>query len=39
MLDEIRLLSEGEFQQLFPDSHIYHERFMGMTKSFTAYTI
>jgi len=39
MLDEIRLLSADEFRRLFPGSRLYYERFMGMTKSFTAYTL
>jgi hypothetical protein len=39
MLDEIRLLSRGEVARLFPGSRIYDERFMGLTKSFTAYTL
>jgi len=33
--DEIRLLSAGEFQSLFPDSSMTKERFVGFTKSLT----
>jgi hypothetical protein len=33
---EIRLLSKKEYARLFPQSKIYQERFMGMTKSFVA---
>lgn len=36
ILDEIRLLSFQEFQDLFPDCIILRERFMGMTKSYIA---
>jgi hypothetical protein len=36
MLDEIRLLSAREFQSLFPASRVYTERFLSLTKSFTA---
>jgi len=39
MLDEIRLLSADEFRALFPGSLIYCERIMGLTKSFTAYSM
>lgn len=35
-LDEIRLLTYREMQQLFPDCRILRERFLGMTKSFIA---
>ncbi len=34
---EIRLLSISEIKNLFPDSHIYKEKFLGMTKSITAH--
>ncbi len=30
----IRLLKKSELQALFPDAVIYHERFLGLTKSF-----
>jgi len=39
VLDEVRLLSEGEFRTLFPKSNIYYEKFLGMTKSFTAHNL
>jgi hypothetical protein len=32
----IRLLTLHEFQTLFPDCHIMHERFLGLTKSYIA---
>jgi ubiquinone/menaquinone biosynthesis C-methylase UbiE len=35
-LDELRLLTATEFEQLFPDAEIKRERFLGMTKSFIA---
>lgn len=35
--EEILLLSKDEFSQLFPDADIFEEKFLGMTKSFTAY--
>lgn len=34
---EIRLLSGDELERLFPDSDLYRERLLGMTKSFVAY--
>jgi len=34
----IRLLSESEFKALFPGAMIYKERYIGLTKSFVAYT-
>ena len=34
----IRLLSRGEFGQLFPEARIFEERFYGLVKSFVAYT-
>jgi hypothetical protein len=37
LLDEIRLLSEQEFRRLFPTSRMYEEKFLGITKSFTAH--
>jgi len=37
LVREIRLLSLGEFRRLFPVANIYHERLLGMTKSFVAY--
>lgn len=33
----IRLLSEYEFRQLFPEGRLYKERFFGLTKSFIIY--
>jgi 2-polyprenyl-3-methyl-5-hydroxy-6-metoxy-1,4-benzoquinol methylase len=36
-LDEIRLLSLKEMRNLFPDGQVYHEKVMGMNKSFTLY--
>jgi hypothetical protein len=39
IVDEIRLLTEKEFSALFPHSRIYKERFLGMTKSLTAYNL
>jgi len=33
----IRLMSEREFRQVFPDATIHRERLLGLTKSFTAY--
>lgn len=38
-IDEIRLLSEKEMKELFPESMIYHEKLAGMTKSFTAHNL
>lgn len=34
---EIRLLSISEMRKIFPASHIYKEKFLGMTKSLTAH--
>jgi 2-polyprenyl-3-methyl-5-hydroxy-6-metoxy-1,4-benzoquinol methylase len=39
ILDEIRLLSEQEFRSLFPQSQMFEEKFLGMTKSYTAYNL
>jgi hypothetical protein len=36
-VDEIRLISFGEFRTLFPRSKMYYEKFLGLTKSFTAH--
>jgi hypothetical protein len=36
-VDEIRLISFREFKRLFPQSHMYKEKIMGLTKSFTAH--
>ena len=33
----VRLLSEREFRELFPEGRLYKERFFGWTKSFVAY--
>ena len=38
-LDEIRLLDRREFKRLFPNAEIYDEKFLGMTKSFTAHNL
>lgn len=35
----IRLLSRAEMQKLFPDANIFEERYLGMVKSFVAYTM
>jgi hypothetical protein len=34
----IRLLSKGEMRRLFPEATIFEERFLGLVKSFVAYT-
>jgi hypothetical protein len=36
IIDEVRLLTYKELQQLFPDCQILRERFLGMTKSYIA---
>jgi len=36
LLDEHRLLDEGELRALFPGATIHHERFLGLTKSLIA---
>jgi ubiquinone/menaquinone biosynthesis C-methylase UbiE len=36
-VDEVKLLSEKEMKQLFPDGKVYREKFIGMTKSVTMY--
>lgn len=36
MLEEVRLLDKNELQNLFPDAEIWHERFLGLTKSLIA---
>lgn len=38
-LDEIRLISQKEMQKLFPGAKLYKEKFLGMTKSFTAHNL
>lgn len=38
LVDEHRLLSDGELRALFPTAAIYRERILGLTKSFVAYT-
>ncbi len=38
-VDEIRLLCLDEMKALFPESKIYKEKFMGMTKSLTAHNL
>ncbi|MBW4634651.1 MAG: class I SAM-dependent methyltransferase [Iphinoe sp. HA4291-MV1] len=37
MVTGIRLLSKMELAKLFPKSNMYEEKFLGLTKSFTAY--
>jgi hypothetical protein len=37
LIDGIHLLDRVTFQKLFPTSNIYIEKFLGFTKSFTAY--
>lgn len=39
LMDEIRLLTAKELKALFPRSRMYKERFLGMTKSFTAHNL
>ena len=36
-VDEIRLISLAEMKEMFPQSKQYHEKFLGMSKSFTAH--
>jgi hypothetical protein len=36
-LEEIRLLSLRDMQEIFPASDIWHEKFIFMTKSFVAH--
>lgn len=38
-LAELRLLRRAEFRSMFPNSQIWTERFLGMPKSYTAYTL
>lgn len=38
LVEEIRLLTKKELQQLFPESAIYAEKIVFFTKSYTAYT-
>jgi hypothetical protein len=38
VVEEIRLLTRGEMERLFPDATIHEERFSGLVKSFVAYT-
>lgn len=38
-VDEIQLLSLSAYKTLFPHSHIYIEKFAGLSKSFTAYNM
>jgi len=35
-VEELRLLSKKEFQQIFPDADIWYERFLGLAKSMIA---
>lgn len=39
LVKEVRLLSKKEFSSFFKDAKIYKEKFLGITKSFTAYKI
>lgn len=39
LVKEIRLLSKNEFADLFTGAQIFEEKFLGLTKSFTAYKI
>lgn len=39
LLDELRLLDEGELRRLFPDADIWHERLLGLIKSLIAVRI
>ena len=36
-VQSIRLLSEKDLSKLFPEAHLYRERFCGLVKSFVAY--
>lgn len=36
LMHEIRLLGKGELHKLFPDADIWHERFLGLSKSLIA---
>jgi hypothetical protein len=38
-LKEIRLLSESDMKSMFPGAEIFHEKFLGMSKSFTAHNM
>jgi 2-polyprenyl-3-methyl-5-hydroxy-6-metoxy-1,4-benzoquinol methylase len=38
-LQEIRLISESDMKKLFPGAKIYKEKFLGMSKSFTAHNM
>jgi hypothetical protein len=37
VVGSVRLLNIGQMRALFPDAAVYHERFLGLTKSFIAY--
>jgi hypothetical protein len=37
VVESVRLLDRHEFAELFPDSIIYEEKVLGLTKSFVAY--
>jgi ferredoxin-fold anticodon binding domain-containing protein len=39
LVKEVRLLSKNEFADLFTGPQIFEEKFLGLTKSFTAYKI
>ncbi|MEQ9616980.1 MAG: class I SAM-dependent methyltransferase [Phycisphaerales bacterium] len=36
-VDEVRLMTRREFRAAFPESHLWNESWMGLTKSFVAY--
>lgn len=39
VLAELRLLNRCEFERLFPESHVWVERTLGLPKSYTAYKL
>lgn len=36
-VNEVKLLTQGEMKDLFPDGQVYQEKFLGLTKSITMY--
>lgn len=38
LVREVRLISKTEYQQMFLGAHLFLEKFLGLTKSFVAYT-
>jgi ubiquinone/menaquinone biosynthesis C-methylase UbiE len=38
VVQSIRLLTRRDLEQLFPEAEIFEERFLGLTKSFVAYS-